>query len=353
MARLALACVLCLVCIPATLAIADDGLEIAAIKARFDAIQNISARFKSINEYTPPKDKNHAEEATDASPEISHGTLIRGRREYQSEWSYLSGRVAGSSTTSPQTLRAVSTPGVLAVVRDRISLQPGRAERAVWYEGKQLPYGGIKASDLVPEEWTLDLGLGLRMYRAQEYLTRQDLEKGELTIMPDKVVLTLRGVYNSKNAFEFDPKIGFALRRYSVTASDGFIFLTVECDEFKQYANLYLPMRVVRKDIYEDESKVKKVASTYSVHIEEYAVDDPANTPESYLMLWPKGSRISDMRVHFELPVAREDRTWDDAAIADALKAHQREEEAIENEAQERISRVLSGQPSTAPVAKP
>ncbi|MBN1362531.1 MAG: hypothetical protein JW993_18180 [Sedimentisphaerales bacterium] len=96
--------------------------------------------------------------------------------------------------------------------------------------------------------------------------------------------------------YALDPDLGYGLVSYALLkASTGDLVIQITNSEFVECNEYMLPRRIVREQFSYGDGEPKRT-QTSRIHVRQYAVNSPDNTPEKYRILWPAGTRILDDR---------------------------------------------------------
>jgi hypothetical protein len=238
-------------------------------------------------------------------------------------------------------LQAISKSGRLDELTDEVSRN-----------GKKQTIGGISQLASFPEGWTIDIALGLRLYRTRSFLTIADLEKAkEGARRPDGLYeITLKGDNGLDNHLCFDPGNLYALVSYRCDLSHGAIE-EVENSDFRVYGNLAVPERIVRRTVIADSSGHQRYPITHTLQVNDYQFDD-ALQQDSAEIVWPAHLKLYDARIHGPVDVGARSRRLSDNDIRLELKEQEEKEDTAEQRARDRIERLL-GSSTTASTTAP
>ena len=131
------------------------------------------------------------------------------------------------------------------------------------------------------------------------------------------VTVTCSGKGNSQHEWTYDPTNGYALRSYKVKSPDGQLMVDMNGDDFRRFGDVMLPMKITRRDLSVPKNGAKEgpLLRHWDIQVTDYVVPDPANTPNRFLMMWPKGVQVLDQRQDLILPAKHVEHQWTDDAI--------------------------------------
>jgi len=294
-------------------ALRSDDSALAAIAARLDTLQNITAKYDAVMRFTPPQDLLDR-----MSPAMrEHVPNVLNHSETRTDtYHFMHGIVLLDSVPSRDTIKQLEAIDWPISKHDINSFSPGRAESLNWPSKGRGGAGLIDKSILIPDAWTLDLALGLRMYRNDYGLTPAEfLDARIVSSSPMAIRVRLDDSHRTQHFWTFDPTLGYALRMYEVAVPDGRVYDRTECSDFRQFGGLMLPMKIVRTGTYMEKGQTH-TAKTILLTVASYVVPDTKNVAANFLIIWPKGSLILENRAKLQLSAVDKDRTFDDAAIA-------------------------------------
>jgi hypothetical protein len=340
--------------IAGTTARADEVATIA-LQSRLEALQNLAATFDVRTDYDmdphtldrlPPFYRRQALELPLHRSET--GTAA---------FSFFKGDARLEYWSSEQTTQDYINAGVPCFTRLIETMSPSRSER--WAEQqtpqlRQVSNGTISARGDFPEDWTLDVALGLRLLHSSEWMSNEALsaakpiESGN----PQLYVVQLPGVNGRVHRLTFDPRLRYALVSVRTTFIDG-SFQEINNSNFKQYGQLYLPLQVVRTTQYIDSQGKMRHPFVRTLTIQKYVVGDPNNCESMCFITWPKNTEVLDARINEPIQVGDSDRVLTDDAIRAQLTERAQKEQQLEQQAKDRLGNLETSAPSTEPSATP
>ncbi|HUB27570.1 MAG TPA: hypothetical protein VL992_19245 [Tepidisphaeraceae bacterium] len=325
-----------------------DSLSRAAIEARLDALQNMQADYQ----YRIDHDEDPALPTPPSARRIDRQRTELGRASF----SFLSGLARMDTITDPATLAYYKDRfGMNVVARELLIVgRDGRVDsinqQATGPNGKLQSNGGISNFRRFREEWTLDLALGLRLYRDSRWLTAHAIESAREISSADPNIVALRitnlGEPNTIHDLQFDKRLLDALVYYRCTFGPGTdSYEEITNSNFVRQGNVFLPMHIVRRGRYIDTSGNPRHPLTYTLTIKSYHLGDASNNLAAYQMAWPANHKIYDSRVKQVIDVGPTTRPLTDDDIRAQLAQNEQTRQDLLDTAQQRINEVLGTQP--------
>lgn len=166
-----------------------DDLAIAAIEARIDQLKNITAEYdlRVDHDFDPG-----LEAPTDADKDLED----KFTESSNCRFSFLNGGARFESYATSKTIDYWKSRG-LPLIREQIQTRSATARCEELSEQLEAPgppsyVGSIAGESQFPEDWTVDLALGLRIYREQRWLDRQDIEGAVRVKCEDSNIVVLQ-----------------------------------------------------------------------------------------------------------------------------------------------------------------
>jgi hypothetical protein len=323
----------------------------AAIDARLDAIQNLTAEYNLREDH----DEDPIAWRSLVEQGVAHGD--RQRTDFSAGvFSFLYGSAKLESLTGDQTLKYWAEHGVNTLRRQVITIDPsGREEQLheIPVRGRVEVGGGVEQITEFPLDWTVDLALGLRLFGEREWLTKQALAAAEQLPPTDPEISTLEFKQSNGNVdlLRFDRRLLYALVSERCTfpeAPDSFVEITNS--NFRREDNVFLPMSIDRQRHYIDLSGKPRDSLVCKIVVSKYILNDPDNTESRFRTIWPARIRIYDARVRQAIDVGPTSRPLSDDDIREQLDQREASQREIEGQATQRIHKVV-GAPATAPAS--
>jgi hypothetical protein len=243
--------------------------------------------------------------------------INNGITQYHGRYSILGARISSDLQLSDaDELRAAES---LAFSPESWVITPERIERLVGPVHAH-PTGAIQGPKMkeFPFEWTLDLGLGLRSLGGSALFTEKDLGEGTLRQLVDGNWGLTLPENNMTGHWIFDPKNDFALVRYIITENSK-VRHEIVCSNFKPFSGTSLPTKIIRRQCSTSGGKTW-TNETFTVDVQKYTMNDPANIPSRYQMVYPAGAGILDTRSGADFQNREADRSYTDEELAAKAK---------------------------------
>ena len=166
---------------------------------------------------------------------------------------------------------------------------------------------------------TIDVALGIRLYKGERPLTKEDLAQGEWSTGPDASVMWMfTDALEAIHMIRFDPALGYALKEYTVVGRSGRRRLHLVCSDFKRVGDAMFPFHVDRENIGENADGSDRVAIRITLAVKDYDLV-LAGKDAPLLATFPAGAVVYDERSKFQLPASKEPRAWSDDQIKEAI----------------------------------
>jgi hypothetical protein len=160
--------------------------------------------------------------------------------------------------------------------------------------------GCINVSRRFPEEWTVDIALGLRLLHSDKWLTADDLRAANEQQTND-------GLYELKidgsrvaHVLRFDPKNRFALVYYKYNVP-GTGFEEIENSDWTYVKDVCLPRHIVRHSTVTFPDGVVRTPFTFTVMVAAFRLNDTADAPDKLMVMWPANIDVLDTRTNQHL----------------------------------------------------
>jgi hypothetical protein len=317
-----------------------SSADISAIEGRLFAMQDIEVTYRSTIKYNiDPELMKHDE---GSQPNRFSPTRITSGRE---RFTFAGGAGRLERWTSPETTTYWKNMR-LPYFSHQIQVlgADGRLDELsneVRSDGKGTVFGGISQPKNYPEDWTVDIALGLRLYRGSSWLSADELQHAVSDTHSDGLVeLTINTEAGVEHRFRFDANRQYALIYYRCTFS-GKSFEEFEASDFKQFGVLSLPQHILRRTEYPDSHGNPRHPNG-------------ANKSASGIQIqWPAGLKIFDSRANAVVDVGPSTRQLSDDDIHAELQSLDRAQQSQEDEARMRIEKVLGTAATSGPATNP
>jgi hypothetical protein len=321
-----------------------SSISTTAITARMEALHNVKASFDLVTQYdVDPK--------LPTPPQVVQVDAVR-TESGSGTWSFLNGSARLSFAPDDRTIKYYAKRG-LDYDKQETTIMSGGVKSESLYgasngHGGERFSGGIENIDRFPEEWTLDLALGLRLYRSKSWLVTDDIVgANELPSSdPNALVLQIQGDGGVIHELHFDRRFFYALVYYKCLFPEG-SYEDVVNSNFHRFGNVFVPLNIVRSGHYVDTSGKWRSPIVRTLRVTKFLINDPSNVESEYEMIWPANLRIYDARIRQPLSVGPTSRSLSEDDIREQLDEGQKSREQAEAQARERINQVLGGQPAT------
>jgi hypothetical protein len=306
--------VLALLGVPVAAAEQDDASAIREILlARFAKLHNIIVRFTTTAHLTLLPGMR----LEDAFVKSDKGATVVdvGTRVDKEEFSVLDNMVSWGrrELSFNSEIRDPAFYQLPRVNHEMDIIVPGRAE---WFFGAksnaeteyvgQIQNSKAMTSDLIPTV------LGLGACGERRLLTEEDIRNMKITRSADgKILLQHLRPGGYVHEWTVDPNRGYAITAHRSGPGGNFADIWT-MEDFRDVGGIQLPHKIHRTHWWDDGSK----GPEWIMDVNEYRLDDPANTPERYKMRWPEGTRVTDMRSGMSFVAQGDNLTYDDDRIA-------------------------------------
>lgn len=262
---------------------------------RLADLQNLTAQVDAVLTYLPSRALTRP-----------IGISLEGAWGYSLSFRFLDGRAVYDWRYDQATAeQARQRLGLGDVCRQLAVFSHERAETLDQRFNDEPGLGTITDSATLPTDHPIDIALGLRHYGQEGWLTPQMLQdavlsrtaSGTIALVLDTPPGSAGGRSTLRHTWEFDPNNGYAMVEYRAsTVGASFAFAQIVCSDFKAIGTVSLP--------YTIEYRRFSIAGGQGVHpilnermrVMHYLLNDPENTPESYVLNWPGHSFLKDMR---------------------------------------------------------
>jgi hypothetical protein len=284
------------------------------------ALRSVDFEYHQIVDSTPSK------MAIETMTAVTKTRPYVGTYESTRRFSVLDGRVRFEELKSQQWLERAQRDAQPQEPTSNITiLSRERAECFSRYEGRGA-FGSIaNPTDLSPSsDWVVDVALGLRGEpHGTRFLEAEAVKQARVEPAPKAdgdIVVTIPTGLNTFNSWYFRVTGEDAtIVGYKYTGADKQAYEDIACEDFQRGEDGFLlPRKITKKKFYlgKDESYCSE---TVNITVLKYH-DQKENTPERYTMVWPAGTRVTDLRTRENFVIGSTPRTLDDDFIAAASK---------------------------------
>jgi hypothetical protein len=301
----------------------DVGEVRSVLATRLQAIQNLTAGFTVDESYFPPPGYKEKIESANV-PGKPQSYITNSPRRMKCTYRYLNGRYWYEFELDDAS--AAKLPPIEARRRIDCFLIDG-FERYRRQLNKQVPKGLITDKQ-DPVQQIIDLGLGVRAFGDQKWLTPDDFEGMMVIAVPGGAIELVwqdpSGAGARRHSWRVAPSHGYALTKYLVTfvgSSEKIFELT--CSELRNEAGVLLPYRM-EADWFGpiDKSGRQAVTKRSILDIARYELNSPANTVDSFHITWPLGTEVFDERFNKTIRIKSKPQILDDKKIQELVGKH-------------------------------
>jgi len=225
--------------------------------------------------------------------------------------------------------------------RELLTFRPNRVDQLIPETRAGYPFGGIRKEAKAPE-YAIDVGLGLRLQYAKEWLSSADIESGK-RISSTNAATEIEIIDKNKfrHVLSFDSGLGGALTKCVIYHPEQIEpLITCECSDFKPITGVIIPFHVEMVWHVEGNDHQMHVVIRKVFVVKNCELDVKGNTPDDYEMVWPLHTRVRDERVGQTLNVSSKARTLPDSEISKAVQGKKDEDEAVKREVQREIEKL-------------
>jgi hypothetical protein len=291
-----------------------------AIVERLSKVQSIVATFRQETTYT-------------LSPDPDVVALVRGQRANgqhpfeglyieQGQFSFLRQQAIYDVTYAPETVQRFQAENAAYLKHTVKTYARDRAESLVVHSKSGHAAGKISDSQKLPDEYPIDVALGLRCNYEQVWLDQSRLASANLNVTDNGLVWLEMPDIDAQGAIhrlQFNPNAGYALVECQYLRNDGFVLAEIECDDFSDYGGLILPMLVKARYMQQSQGRPFTVRSIKLVAMN-YSINGSTNTPDRYHLSYPAGALIHESRFDVPLHTATT-KSFSDREIFEAAQA--------------------------------
>jgi len=280
-------------------AMAQSPPESTPLVDRLRRLQNVSVRLRTTISFFP------SETFLDQSSADVQSKVIRGSFGYHDLFRFLDGRAYYDRVLGDETQRRLKEqkPRISWPIRTVTVVNHERAEIMTQSMDAPRPIGIIRNDWHLPDDSWVEMALGIRCFEEKGWLDVETLQRCQWERTPDGLLMGTWDIASTEvqrsrhlHRWRFDPRRGYALVSYHMAeGQDAFVVWEVHCTEFKTIDGLPLPYKVSVRQLAEENGK-PVVRIGQEMQIEEYAVGDLANTPDSFHVSWPGKAFVKDMR---------------------------------------------------------
>jgi hypothetical protein len=151
--------------------------------------------------------------------------------------------------------------------------------------------GNIERSRRLPAREYIDIALGLRAYRADDWLSPDVLQNAKLIKHKEGRVSLTWIVGAAEDIYYFDPKVEYALVEF-VRKHGEMVSARIQNSDFRRVGALFLPYKSVHQE-YRHDGGQETTTQRVMMNVVEYKLDDERNATDDFHIEWPLGSTVS------------------------------------------------------------
>ena len=312
-----------------------------ALKARLLLLTNISAEFELHHSHNPSPEAMQFAERFNAQGRTSRMQVLSGEENITGKFVFLD----GSS-------RYESRRGKLGT-RINVYLDE-RVEGLIQGANSDVTRGLISNTKPLPEEEIIGYALGLRLHLNEHWLGSRSFEGVSTATAPDGLLrLEIRDASNENvtHIWTIDPSKSYALVRYQVLfrpkrpiepgrdqPGASRLMLDIRNLSFTSVDGIDLPKTIHCSVFHHAADGTRRERRTSTLNVTKYIINDPMNTKESLLIVWPVGAIILDERTKTPIRVDSKARTLDNDVLNKAAEdwSNQQRGERVKKTGQEK-----------------
>ncbi|MFC1677369.1 hypothetical protein ACFL3G_09955 [Planctomycetota bacterium] len=268
----------------------DESPELDIIIKRLKRLQNLKVNYSSFAVFTPPQ-KLIDSAIKNKKKYYDTGLLISERN-----FSYLSGKSRHTSSIIVREPTDEIKHMVPEVIFQDISFPGNRVEEFSTNEKQQYNVGRIKKKEqrkLLTEG--IEMGLGLRMWGQNKWLEPNEIKNMNIdTSDSGYLILTKVDKKGCTHEWSFKTDMKYALESYRrLIPPYSLPNIEYKMGGFKEVDGIFLPSEMTYEVKYLKDGELK-IAQKHEYSIENYKINDPNNTPDSYHIKWLENTLIID-----------------------------------------------------------
>jgi hypothetical protein len=247
--------------------------------------------------------------------------LYAGVTTFDESFSFLNGASHYTQTATPQTLKRFEGNDQLAFYPKYDAIYTADRVETLVVHASHDQRGQIADKQQLPVDTLIEVALGMRSFGGDRWLTATDINRFKAsTDNNGNTVLTWVSPTQATHIWTFTVDPVPRLISYTL-AGDGWFKREMTCDKFSVQKGVAVPTSVIWKEITNEGNTIQWTLETVTLAVTQVVVDDPANTPDKYVMHWPLGTRVLDGRVKQEIDITSTTRPLSDDDIVKVLAA--------------------------------
>ncbi|HZL36362.1 MAG TPA: hypothetical protein VFC78_13670, partial [Tepidisphaeraceae bacterium] len=280
-----------------------------AVVDRLARMQSIHVRFRQETIHTPPYDDATMRRMFGASLGLpATGSLHEQKGLYVElgEFSFLDGRALYDVSYAAETIERLKSENEIFIGRTVKAYTLERAESLVEHSRTGHVAGIIKDQAKLPDEWPIDVALGLRCGFDQTWLDKSRLKQAQFTKMPSGNIAMLleSDDHVTQYRWELDSRLEYATVKFQMYFQDHFLSIDMNCGDYKDHDGIFLPGVISAVGMWSKANHQSAVTLSEKVMNIEYSLNSPDNVPERYNINYPADSLVTDVRLNVPMRAA-------------------------------------------------
>ncbi|HZL36363.1 MAG TPA: hypothetical protein VFC78_13675 [Tepidisphaeraceae bacterium] len=247
------------------------------------------------------------------------------------EFNFLQGRALYDVSYAPETVRRLQSEDETFIKRTAKAYTLERAESLVEHSRTGHVAGIITDQARLPNEWPIDIALGLRCGFDQTWLDESRLKQARFTEIPSgNVAMLLEDESHVvEYRWELDPRLRYAIVRFQThTIKDHSLSYDLTCGDYENHGGIFLPGAIRGTAVWIKSERETVVPTSEKMMNIEYSLNSPDNVPERYNINYPAGSLVTDVRLNVPMRAATT-RPFTDRDVFVLAAAHDAKSAAI------------------------
>jgi hypothetical protein len=285
---------------------------------RTASLQNLIVRYSEARQLTPdPKQYEVLPKRIKSSLSFDE---ITGERDYVGTFRFLRGTAFYDLALNENTAALVRQRHWKTPLHTVIAISSERYENFAAHPETSTFGGVIQDVGPLPPNSTIDLALGLRLCYANKFMDESDLRAMKVQVASNGLVeATHQITHGAIEILTLDPSRGDAITRVQIATDTGAVYDDIRCTDWDSVDDVYVPRQITRLIYTKWENEPFHLAETRNLKVNELLLNDPSNTGKQMMIVWPKGSQVTDVRTQRSFKVESGNRTLSDEAIYEAM----------------------------------
>jgi hypothetical protein len=275
----------------------DDSPETVkqAVRSRLASLQNVVANYTVDKVYTPSReDIDHARRLNARQPAgETRLLLVMGSDASEAAFSFLEGKAKYEQSFKALDYAGLGKEGLPGFPDLQVMAFPGRTAE-VLTASRGRDYKGVITNDLTLPRADLEVGLGMRAFGHDEWLTAADVEQTTVQVMGNTAELLYVDQTGTQHRWRLDRELGYAPTTYERTLGcNDKLNHVMTIDRYETVAGLFLPHEITLYTL-NTRGEESSVLIKTMVKVVRYRINDPQNAAENYHIQWPRGTLVHD-----------------------------------------------------------